>query len=103
MYHAVANRHIKVQIGRHLAQWRGMPIRPLSGMLVVCGGGSHSLQQGLPMDKTVADLNIAHFKRLLESEIDADKRKTLLQLLAEEEAKLTLLTSDSRSSRPPSR
>lgn len=55
------------------------------------------------MDKTVADLNIAHFKRLLESEIDADKRKTLLQLLAEEEAKLTLLTSDSRSSRPPSR
>ncbi|WP_172980381.1 hypothetical protein [Tardiphaga sp. P9-11] len=43
------------------------------------------------MDKTVADLNIAHFKRLLEGESDAGKREMLLRLLAEEEAKLTLL------------
>jgi hypothetical protein len=32
--------------------------------------------------------NIAHFKRLLETENHQDKRKILLQLLAEEEAKL---------------
>ncbi|SEI19490.1 hypothetical protein [Tardiphaga sp. OK245] len=40
------------------------------------------------MDKSVADLNIAHFKRLLETETDDDKRKLLMRLLAEEEAKL---------------
>jgi hypothetical protein len=32
--------------------------------------------------------NIVHFKRLLETEIHPDKRKILLRLLAEEEAKL---------------
>ncbi|WP_441240781.1 hypothetical protein [Tardiphaga sp. 768_D3_N2_1] len=40
------------------------------------------------MDRTVADLNIAHFKRLLEAETDADKRDLLTRLLALEEAKL---------------
>lgn len=40
------------------------------------------------MDRTVADLNIAHFKRLLETETDADKRELLTRLLALEEAKL---------------
>lgn len=43
------------------------------------------------MDKSVADLNIAHFKRLLETETDADKRELLTRLLAEEEAKLAAL------------
>ena len=41
------------------------------------------------MDRTVASLNIEHYKRLLESETDEQKRKVLLRLLAEEEAKLT--------------
>ncbi len=42
------------------------------------------------MDKTVADLNIAHFKKLLAVEADPAKRQTIERLLAEEEAKLTL-------------
>jgi hypothetical protein len=40
------------------------------------------------MDKTVADLNIAHFKKLLVVETDPAKRQTIERLLAEEEAKL---------------
>lgn len=40
------------------------------------------------MDRTVVDLNIAHFKRLLSTETDAVKRQTIERLLAEEEAKL---------------
>ena len=40
------------------------------------------------MDRTVADLNIAHFKKLLSTEADPVKRQTIERLLAEEEAKL---------------
>lgn len=40
------------------------------------------------MDRTVAKLNIEHYKRLLATEIDESRRKVLLRLLAEEEAKL---------------
>lgn len=40
------------------------------------------------MDRTVAHLNIEHYRRLLETEIDPPKRETILRLLAEEEAKL---------------
>ncbi len=40
------------------------------------------------MDRTVAHLNIQHFKRLLESETDPSKRHMIERLLAEEEAKL---------------
>ncbi len=40
------------------------------------------------MDRTAADLNIAHFKKLLETETDPAKRQTIERLLAEEEAKL---------------
>lgn len=40
------------------------------------------------MRKTIARLNIAHFRKLLTNEIDQTKRATLLRLLAEEEAKL---------------
>ena len=42
------------------------------------------------MDRTVVDLNIAHFRKLLATENDPVKRKTIERLLAEEEAKLTL-------------
>jgi hypothetical protein len=38
-------------------------------------------------DKKVAHLNIAHFRKLLATELDEGKRKTILRLLAEEEAK----------------
>ena len=40
------------------------------------------------VDETVADLNIAHFRKLLEAETDPVKRQTVERLLAEEKAKL---------------
>jgi hypothetical protein len=40
------------------------------------------------MDRTVAHLNIEHYRRLLATEMDETKRQTILRLLAEEEAKL---------------
>jgi hypothetical protein len=40
------------------------------------------------MDRTIARLNIEHYKRLLERETDDAKRQTIRLLLAEEEAKL---------------
>ena len=40
------------------------------------------------MDRTVADLNIAHYRKLLSIESDPVKRQTIEKLLAEEEAKL---------------
>lgn len=43
------------------------------------------------MDKTVADLNIEHFKNLLVAETDPVKRQTIQRLLAEEQAKLALV------------
>jgi hypothetical protein len=43
------------------------------------------------MNRTVALLNIEHFRTLLTTEADESKRKTLLQLLAEEEATLAKL------------
>jgi hypothetical protein len=46
------------------------------------------------MDKTVADLNIEHFKKLLAAETDPVKRQTIERLLAEEEAKLAIAQVD---------
>lgn len=40
------------------------------------------------MDRTVARLNIEHYRRLLARESDATRRQALLRLLAEEEARL---------------
>jgi hypothetical protein len=40
------------------------------------------------MDRTVARLNIEHYRRLLAQETDEARRQTLRRLLAEEEAKL---------------
>ena len=47
------------------------------------------------MDKTVARLNIAHYKRKLADEADETKRLVLLGLLDEEETKLKALLSRS--------
>lgn len=55
------------------------------------------------MDKSVAELNIAHFKRLMETETDANKRKMLKQLLAEEEEKLASILKSGRPSLKSSR
>jgi hypothetical protein len=45
------------------------------------------MERGMP-DKKVAQLNIDRFRRLLVTETDETKRKLMLRLLAEEEAKL---------------
>jgi hypothetical protein len=50
--------------------------------------GGASVQGGVPVDKTIARLNIAHFRAKLAAEQDETTRQTLLRLLAEEEAKL---------------
>jgi len=46
------------------------------------------------MDRTVAHLNIEHYRRLLAAETDESKRKVLQKLLAEEEAKLARARQD---------
>jgi hypothetical protein len=40
------------------------------------------------MDRSVARINIEHFRRLLAKETDEARRQILLRLLAEEEAKI---------------
>ena len=46
------------------------------------------------MDRTVAHLNVEHFRHLLERETDESKRQMILRLLAEEEAKLRKINED---------
>jgi hypothetical protein len=46
-------------------------------------------------DRKIAQLNIEHFRKLLAVETDETKRQTLLQLLREEEAKLSALSGPS--------
>ena len=43
------------------------------------------------MDKTVARLNVEHYRKLLATEQDEARRRTILRLLAEEEAKVAAL------------
>ena len=43
------------------------------------------------MDRTVAHLNVEHFRKQLAEARDEAKRRMLLRLLAEEEAKLAAL------------
>ncbi len=43
------------------------------------------------MDRTVAHLNVEHYRKLLAQEMDEVKRQTILRLLPEEEAKLALI------------
>jgi len=51
--------------------------------------GSCKHHEGDWMQSFIKTQNIAHFTLLLETETHPDKRKILLQLLAEEEAKCT--------------
>ena len=41
------------------------------------------------MDRTVAHMNIEHYRRLLAVETDEARRQVLQRLLAEEESKIT--------------
>ena len=49
------------------------------------------------MDRSVAHLNIERYRRMLAEETDEAKRRTLMRLLAEEEAKLRGLPPNSSS------
>jgi len=51
------------------------------------------------VDRSVARLNIEHYKRLLARETDEASRQQLLRLLADEEAKI----ADSRPQEPKRR
>ena len=44
------------------------------------------------MDEAIARENIKHFRKLLETEAEEAKRKTIMQLLTEEEVKLAMAT-----------
>jgi hypothetical protein len=48
------------------------------------------------MDRDIARLNIEHFRKLLERETDESRRAMLLRLLAEEEAKMNVLSRGPR-------
>lgn len=43
------------------------------------------------MPEEIANANIAHFKKLLETETDAERRAAIERLLAEEELKVAAL------------
>lgn len=51
------------------------------------------------MDRTVARLNIEHFRKQLAEELDDGKRRILLRLLAEEEAKLAAIEKAAKNER----
>jgi hypothetical protein len=52
------------------------------------------------MERTVARLNIEHYRKLLANETDETRRQMLARLLAEEEAKLARLENPSGQRRP---
>ena len=58
--------------------------------------GDASMKARGVMLRTVARLNIEHFRRLLAVETNATKRETIQRLLAEEEAGLEALTMPPR-------
>ena len=45
-----------------------------------------------PSARKIVELNIEHFRRLLQTEADPAKRKTIKKLLAEQETALAALT-----------
>ena len=51
------------------------------------------------MDRTVARLNIEHFRKQLAEEKDEAKRQMLLRLLAEEETKLAAIEKRAQKDR----
>ena len=51
------------------------------------------------MDRSVARLNIEHYRRLLAKETEESRRRAILQLLAEEEAKLANSASSEKQLR----
>jgi hypothetical protein len=56
---------------------------------------------GGAMDKTIARLNIEHYRKSLATERDEAKRQTLMRLLAEEQAKVAALDPPKKKRRSP--
>jgi hypothetical protein len=52
------------------------------------------------MERTVARLNIEHYRKLLANETDETRRQILVRLLAEEEAKLASIENPTRKRNP---
>jgi hypothetical protein len=52
-----------------------------------------------PSARTIVELNIQYYRRLLETETDLSKRRTIAKLLAEEEAKLAQLPAEQPSTK----
>lgn len=50
-----------------------------------------------PSVRTIIELNIKHYRTLLNTETDPSKRQTIARLLAEEEARLSNLTAGPRN------
>jgi hypothetical protein len=50
-----------------------------------------------PSVRMIIELNIRHYRELLKTERDLSKRRTIEQLLAEEEAKLAKLSSENEN------
>jgi hypothetical protein len=49
--------------------------------------------------RTIVELNIKHYRNLLKTETDAAKRRTIADLLGEEETKLAKLAQQARDSK----
>ena len=64
-------------------------------------GSVERSNQVASVDRTVAQLNIEHYRRLLAQEADENRRLVLQRLLAEEEAKLRGLTPPAGQRRAP--
>jgi hypothetical protein len=52
------------------------------------------------LDRTIARLNIEHYRKLLSDEMDEIKRQSVLWLLAEEEAKLASMSKPPQTKHP---
>ncbi len=66
---------------------RQRPSRLLRKIIFLVGHGDGMTA----VDRTIARLNIEHYRKLLANETDKTRRFTLQRLLAEEEAKLAVL------------
>jgi hypothetical protein len=50
-----------------------------------------------PSARSIIELNIQHYRGLLKTETDPSKRRTIAELLAEEETKLATLIAEQQS------
>jgi hypothetical protein len=50
-----------------------------------------------PSARSIIELNIQHYRGLLKTETDPSKRRTIAELLAEEETKLAKLITEQQS------